>query len=138
MSNKLNKNFEEIALGYLDENIKFEPVATYDKDGDCVEFLARPGSFYAERVDDLLTVYYSQENDEVVGSLIKGVSKYCQKLKKIMPGFSVIIQDGSVMLAHLFLARMLESSMEKVQVRVYKKLQEAAEETKVRTPICSV
>lgn len=139
MSNKPKKSFEELAIGYFDENIEFEPIATYDEDGDCVEFLARPDSFYAERVDDLVTVYYSQETNEIVGSLIKGISKYFQELKEKMPGFSVIIQDGSIMLGHLFLARMLESDMEKVQIRVYKKLQEVAEETKVRTPpICNV
>lgn len=81
-----------------------------------MEFLARPDSFYAERIDDLVTVYYSQETNEVIGSLIKGGSKYCQKLKEKMPGFSVIIQDGSIMLGHLFLARMLESDMEEMQV----------------------
>jgi hypothetical protein len=51
-----------------------EPTATYDPDGDCIEFLAKPDPFYAERVDDLLTVYYSQETGEVIGSLFKGVS----------------------------------------------------------------
>lgn len=56
---------------------QFEPVATYDPDGDCIEFLARPDPFYAERIDDLATVYYSQETDEVIGSLIKGVSRFC-------------------------------------------------------------
>ena len=38
----------------------FQPSATYDRDGDCIEFLATPDAFYAERVDDLVTVYYSQ------------------------------------------------------------------------------
>ncbi len=27
---------------------QFEPTATYDPDGDCIEFLAKPDSFYAE------------------------------------------------------------------------------------------
>ena len=31
---------------------KFTPAATYDPDGDCIEFLAKPDLFYAERVDD--------------------------------------------------------------------------------------
>jgi len=35
---------------------QFEPTATYDRDGDCIEFLAKPDSSYAERVDDLETV----------------------------------------------------------------------------------
>jgi hypothetical protein len=36
---------------------QFELTATSDLDGDCIEFLAKPDPFYAERVDDLLTVY---------------------------------------------------------------------------------
>ena len=50
----------------------FKPTAVYDPDGDCIEFIAKPDPFYAERVDDLLTVYYSQESGEEVGSLIEG------------------------------------------------------------------
>jgi hypothetical protein len=60
----------------------FTPVAAYDADGDCVEFLAKPDAFYAERVDDLVTVYYSQETGEVIGSLIKGVSKFCKQMRE--------------------------------------------------------
>ncbi|MCH9021731.1 MAG: hypothetical protein IID32_03100 [Planctomycetes bacterium] len=48
----------------------FQPTAVYDPDGDCIEFVFKPDNFYARRIDDLLTVYYSQENEEIVGSLI--------------------------------------------------------------------
>jgi hypothetical protein len=34
---------------------QFRPMATYDPDGDCIEFLAKPDAFFAERVDDLVT-----------------------------------------------------------------------------------
>ena len=54
---------------------EFEPTATYDPDGDCIESLAKPDPFYAERVDDLVTVYYSQETNEMIGYLITGVTK---------------------------------------------------------------
>ena len=57
----------------------FMPTATYDPDGDCIEFLASPDPFYAERVDDLVNVYYSQDTGELVGSLIKGVSRLSQR-----------------------------------------------------------
>jgi hypothetical protein len=50
---------------------EFRPTATYDPDGDCIEFLAKPDAFYAERVDDLVTVYYSQDTGELIGSLIQ-------------------------------------------------------------------
>lgn len=138
MNNSLNNKFVESALRFLDEDIKFTPVATYDEDGDCVEFLISPDSFYAARVDNLVTVYYSRETNAIVGSLIKGVSKYCREIRKKMPGFGVIIQEGSIMLGHLFLIRMLESDMENMQVLVYKKLQAVAEEKKIRTLLCKV
>jgi len=35
----------------------------YDPDGDCIEFLSRPEEFWAERIDDLVTVYYSERNN---------------------------------------------------------------------------
>jgi len=81
-------------------------MATYDPDGDCIEFLAKPDPFYAERVDALVTVYCSQESNEVVGSLIKGVSRFCHKLLDKMPGFKIEIQDGRVSLVHIFRARL--------------------------------
>jgi len=58
---------------------QFEPTATYDRDGDCIEFLAKPDHLYAERADDLVTVYYSQETNEVIGSLIQGVSGFLRR-----------------------------------------------------------
>src|ERR1700759_3296775 len=87
----------------------FQPTATYDKDGDCIEFLAKPDSFYAERVDDLVTVYYSQETNEVIGSLIKGVRGFCEKIFETMPGLKSEIRDGRVRLVHIFRARLWSS-----------------------------
>src|SRR5438270_3163500 len=91
---------------------QFQPTATYDPDGDCIEFLAKPDAFYAERVDDLVTVYYSQETNEVIGSLIKGVSGFCQKILETMPGFQIEIRDGRVRLVHIFRARLWASKRE--------------------------
>src|SRR5437899_3068686 len=73
---------------------QFRPTATYDPDGDCIEFLAKPDPFWAERVDDLVTVYYSQETGEIIGSLIKGVSRFCSEFTKKNPGFRIVL-DGS-------------------------------------------
>ncbi len=139
MSSNTQKGFENIALDFLDENFEFKPVATYDEDGDCVEFLAKPDDFYAERIDDLVTVYYSQETNEIVGSLIKGVSRYFQKLiNSNFPGFVVEIDDGLVTLSHLFLARMWERNLEGQQKHIYKILQREAEHANIRTPISKV
>jgi hypothetical protein len=116
----------------------FEPTATYDPDGDCIEFLAKPDPFYAERVDDLVTVYYSQDTDEVIGSLIKGVSRFYTEFTKRNPGFKIVIEDGPVRLEHLFLARLWATAADRKAIKTltYQKLIEVAGETKVEGELC--
>jgi len=117
---------------------QFRPTATYDPDGDCIEFLASPESFYAERVDDLVTVYYSQETGEVIGSLIKGVSKFCKTLLEKMPGFRIEIRDGRVSLEHIFRARLWFSHFapEELPTLTYQKLIRMAEEIQAEAELC--
>jgi len=112
---------------------QFEPTAIYDPDGDCIEFLAKPDSFYAEQVDDLVTVFYSQETSEVVGSLIKGVSAFWKKVSETMPGIKIEIRDGRVRLVHIFRARLWGSKMEPrdLATLTYEKLIQVAEESEV-------
>lgn len=121
---------------------QFEPTATYDRDGDCIEFLAKPEPFYGERVDDLVTVYYSQETNEVIGSLIKGVSQFCNDVLARMPGFKIEIRDGRVRLVHIFLARLwsAERDPQELATLTYKKLIDVAEETAVEVDaeLCNV
>jgi hypothetical protein len=116
----------------------FKPTATYDPDGDCIEFLAKPDPFYAERIDDLVTVYYSQETGEVVGSLIKGVSKFCREMLQKMPGFRIEIHDGPISLQHIFLARMWSANFdpEDMATLTYRKLIEVSRETVVEGELC--
>ena len=111
----------------------FRPTATYDSDGDCIEFLAKPDPFYAERVDDLVTIYYSQDTDEVVGSLIKGVSRFCSEFSKKNPGFKIVVEDGPARLEHIFLARLWSSAEDRkaIQTLTYRKLIEVAGETEI-------
>jgi hypothetical protein len=112
---------------------QFEPTATYDPDGDCIEFLAKPDPFYAERVDDLLTVCYSQETDEVIGSLLKGVSRFCKQMLEKMPGFRVEIHDGRIPLVHIFRSRLWSSKFhpQDLPALVYRKLIEVADDAEV-------
>jgi hypothetical protein len=116
---------------------RFRPTATYDADGDCVEFLASPEPFYAERIDDLVTVYYSQETNEVIGSLVKGVSKFCSSVLQRMPGFRIEIRDGRVRLEHLFRARLWWSPLdpESLPTLAYQKLIAMAEQADVETEL---
>jgi hypothetical protein len=117
---------------------QFRPLATYDPDGDCIEFLAKADPFYAERVDELVTVYYSQDTGEIVGSLIKGVSRFCREFSKRNPGFRIVIEDGPVRLEHLFLARLWSSAQDPKAIRTltYSKLIEVAGETVVEGDLC--
>jgi hypothetical protein len=117
---------------------QFRATATFDPDGDCIEFLAKPDPFFAERVDDLVTVYYSQETGEVVGSLIKGVVQFCSEFSKKNPGFQVVIEDGPIRLEHLFLARMWSSHQNPTDIKTltYRKLIEVAGGTVVEGDLC--
>ena len=124
-----NSDFAALVTRLAQSAPSFEPSATYDPDGDCIEFLASPDPFYAERVDDLVTVYYSQETGEVTGSHIKGVSKFLKKL----PGLRIEILDGRIKLVHLFRAKLWTSSPGPKQVRAltYVKLIAVAERTDI-------
>jgi hypothetical protein len=117
---------------------QFEPTATYEPDGDCIEFLAKPDPFYAERVDDLVTVYYSQQTGEVVGSLLKGVRRFCEQILQTMPGFSIEIRDGRVRLVHIFRARLWSSKTDPKDLvtLTYEKLIQVAEDSEVEAEMC--
>ena len=117
---------------------EFRPTATYDPDGDCIEFLTRPDLFYGERVDDLVTVYYSQETGEVIGSLLKSVSRFCKAMLDKMPGFKIEIHDGRVKLVHIFLARLWSSERDPqgLATLTYRKLIEVAERAELEAEMC--
>ncbi len=74
MTAMTDEEFAQSMLTTAQSKPAFQPGARYDRDGDCIEFLASPDPFYAQRLDDLVTIYYSQETNEIVGSLIKRVS----------------------------------------------------------------
>jgi hypothetical protein len=110
----------------------FQPAATYDADGDCIEFLMKPDPFYGERIDDLVTVYYNQESKEIIGSLIKGVRAFLKK----HPGLQIDIQDRRVRLVHLLRASYWnKTDPQQIESRTYRKLIEAAEESNVQAEL---
>ena len=135
-----NDEFARQVLRLAQEAGEFRPTATYDADGDCIEFLAKPEPFYGERVDDLVTVYYSQETGEVIGSLIKSVTPFCKSMLQKFPGFKIEVQDGRVRLEHMFLARLWTaadvSPDDLPTVASYRKLIEVAKESDVEAQMC--
>ena len=61
----------EDLMSYLDgrEATGFEPRPFYSPDGDFLTFYFREDDHYAERVDELLTVYLSMDTQELVEDL---------------------------------------------------------------------
>jgi len=137
MTTETNAEFARRMMLYARPASSFRPTATYDPDGDCIEFLVKPDPFYAERVDELVTVYFSQDTNEVIGSLIKGVSGFCRRILQTMPGFKIVVEDGRVRLEHLFLAQLWASTSApgEVATLTYRKLIEMAEETNVEAEL---
>jgi hypothetical protein len=137
MNTMSNDEFADFVTKLAEEAPAFKPSATYDPDGDCIEFIAKPDSFYGERIDDLVTVYYSHETNDIVGSLIKGASGFYKTVLDKLPGFKIEIQDGKVRLEHVFLAKLWSSELDLSNLAVleYRKLIEIAEETKVQAPV---
>jgi len=87
-----------------------------------------------------VTVYYSQETNEVVGSLIKGVTGFCKKVSETMPGFKIEIREGRVRLVHIFRARLWGSERKPrdLATLTYEKLIQVAEDSEVETEMCFV
>jgi hypothetical protein len=92
----------EDLVEYIEKNPAdgFSPVPHYFPDGDFVSFYFLEDECYAERVDELLTAYYSIDSGALVGCKIKGVRRLLQTLGN----FGVLVQDGPITLGFLFLA----------------------------------
>ncbi len=85
----------------------FESRPIYCRDGDFITLHLCDGDYYAERVDELLTVYLSPENNSLVGCKIKGARKLLQTLGE----FGVSVENGEVSLNLLFMAGAVVSPM---------------------------
>lgn len=115
--------------------VEFRPIATYSRQGDCIEFLISDESFRAERLDSLVTVYYGRESKDVVGSLIKGVSKFIRETLRRYPGFRIEIHGGRVKLSYLFTARLWDSEDNSEGTKTLIYLRDAAEEKEVEVDL---
>ena len=126
MSTLPNQSFAEKVMGIAGSADTSEAGVYYDRDGDCIEFLARHEPFRAERVDDLVTVYYSEETGDVIGSLVKGVSRFLQR----HPNLAILVKAGRVRLSHLFIAGLAceHQDRDRLQVVTYEKKQQVYRE----------
>lgn len=115
----------------------FVPNAFFNQDGDFIEFVASDESYFAERVDSRLTVFYGQESSELVGAMIKGVSCIVRDFSKTLPNFRLEVIDGRMHLSALISATMWATSDDKAPVRgvLYKKVRRVAEQNDVSVDI---
>ncbi len=124
-----NSQFAEAVLKMVDFDDEFTPIATYIREGDCIEFIMAQDDYYAQRLDGLVTIYYSRETGNIVGSLIKGVKAICKKIMTNNPGFRITIEGKSVKLEYLFLAMLWsDPNITSIAHRTYKELIDAAEQ----------
>lgn len=131
--------FHDLAMSKVVNNRgKFVPMAHYDPDGDCIEFLISDESYYGVRVDSLVTVYHGQESGEIVGSLIKGVKQFINAQLQNMPGLAIEIEAGSIKLNHIFLAKMWSSDNRDGTRLTYRKLYEVADKAAVEAQFFNV
>ena len=132
-----NDAFAEFALSQVEDGRHFQPQVSYDQDGDCIEFLASNDMFYAERIDSLVTVYYSEDTGEIIGSLIKGVKKFIAEMSKKAPGFRIEIKDGKVRLEYLFNLKMWYAEEPRKEiVLAYRKLRDVAQRVDAEAELC--
>jgi len=126
-----NDQFAKEVMKFARPERPFNPQVHYDPDGDCVEFFAEPDDFYAERIDDVVTVYYSRKTNALVGSMVKGVSKFYKTVLNKCPGLVIEIHDGRIQLSQVFRAYLwtqLPHSKDEIRRRVYKKIIECADQ----------
>lgn len=85
---------------YLDQHPckGFDPKPFYSKAGDFVSFTFRNERAFEKRIDNLLTVYLSVENKELVGCKIKGVRKLLAQFRS----FHLTLQDSTLRLGLFF------------------------------------
>jgi len=101
----------------------FKPVPHYFANGDFVTYYLSDERCYAQRVDDLLTVYLSMQTHELAGCKIKGVRHILQTAGD----FGVTI-DGKDVRLGLFFFIGAAMAKDETQKRRYEQLRQIAKD----------
>jgi hypothetical protein len=83
---------------------RFAPHPYYSKEGDFLTYYFVDEDFYAQRIDDTLTVYLSMVENEFVGFKLKSIRNLLATVGDF--SFQLTDDDGSIMLGMLFWAGM--------------------------------
>lgn len=116
----------------------FEPFAFYNTDGDCIEFFVSQDDYFAERIDDYLTLYLDMDTEQIVGFVVKNVKRILDRLSRQRRMMAFVIDDGRVQLRSLFVSLFAHENTDAEQevtrdliVRKYQKVIEIAETNKL-------
>jgi hypothetical protein len=101
----------------------FKAVPHYFASGDHVSYYFRNDPCFARRIDDLLTVYLSQDTRELVGCKIKGVRHILDTAGE----FGVLLNDGQIRMGLFFFYGAARAEHEE-QKRQYEELGKIAKE----------
>jgi|GEM_PF-3308140 hypothetical protein len=83
-----------------DVNVEFSPYAYYGEEEDALTFYFSGERDYAKRINSRVTVFLSEETDELVGCQVKSVRHVLDDIG----WFDVSIKHGKVKLSFLFVA----------------------------------
>ena len=64
----------------------FTSTPHYDADGDCIHYFFRDCACNATRIDDILTLFYSKSDGELVGIQLKGFRMLARLVDKMSHG----------------------------------------------------
>jgi len=76
----------------------FEPHPYFGLEEDCLTFYFDNAESYGKRIDDLLTLFLSVKNNELVGCQVKGIRKNLKRLGH----FGIAIKHGKIRLDLFF------------------------------------
>jgi hypothetical protein len=103
----------------------FKPYARYCRESDCLEIFIGGDDAFAERVDDVLTVYWSEDQDDsLMGCEIHGVRALVRAAAAV--GIE-IAREGKLQLSAL-LAAYQGLHPDRIPVRNYEKLMRVAKQ----------
>ena len=119
------------------EQGEFAPFILPNEDGDCVEFFVSPNDYNAKRIDDYLTLYLDVDSKEVVGFVIKNITRILNRVAAQQADYAFVIRDGEVRLEALFTAMFLGDERRGTYVQEYYRVVDIAQQhrlDKVRIP----
>lgn len=119
------------------EQCEFSPFVAPNEDGDCVEFFVSPNDYYAKRIDDYLTLYLDEETENVVGFVVKNITRILNRVAARQADYAFVIRDGEMRLEALFTAMFFGDERRGTYVREYYKAVDIAQQhqlDRVRIP----